>query len=375
MGTRVLWPATIGTLRLRNRLVRSATMEARTDNGRITESFVAMYRELAKGGVGLIITGMMAPSSLDNHLDVMLSLYTEEGLQDAKRLIDEVHRHGGKIMIQLSAVGSQQPEVYQSHRQTTKGPSGITEVVYGTTSGAYTMEELQTIGHDFVRTIALLKRLGADGVQIHGAHGYLLSHLLTPFYNRRQDGYGGSIVERGRLLLEIIREARSVIGKSYPLWIKINCDDFMEEGSFTEKDCAALLPLLERAGISAIEISGGNISSKKGKGVIQSPRDEEPQIYFYDIAKRLAKTVSIPVGIVGGVRDVVDAQFAIDDGGFAFVSMCRALINEPHLVKRWQRGDMRRGGCIRCNACLEYTDDGLYCIMEKDRPKGKHRRV
>lgn len=353
----------IGTLSLKNGFVRSATFEGKVNKeGGPTPALTKMFEDMAEGEIGLIITGMMEVNSEELYQTGMVRLYDEAGKESLQSIINAVHSKGGKIMPQLAIIGSQvHPE--EGNTRVILSPSGIEELMYKTDSRALTESEIHTCIKAFGEGAALAQSLGADGIQLHGAHGYLISHFLTPYYNTRTDSYGGSLENRARFAVEAIQSVRTHVTADFPVWIKLNCDDFMEEGGFTFEECKHIVPLLEAAGVDAIEISGGSVSSRPREGVIRPIRRTKEPMYFLPYAKEVAELATVPVGVVGGFRSADHIEKAFSESGLAFVSMSRPFIREPQLIKRWSQGERDDATCISCNRCNSGDDGSIQCIF------------
>jgi 2,4-dienoyl-CoA reductase-like NADH-dependent reductase (Old Yellow Enzyme family) len=200
------------------------------------------------------------------------------------------------------------------------------------------------------------KKAGFDGVQIHCAHGYLLSQFLTPAFNKRQDQYGGSIENRTRIHVEIIRAVREAVGPDYPIIIKLNSQDFMENG-LTLEDSLEAARIMTEAGIDAIELSGGLLAGKitPSRTGIKVEADEA---YLQTDARAFKEVVDIPLILVGGMRSFATAERMVESGTADYISMSRPLIREPELINRWKSGDMRRAFCLSDNQCFRTTVSG-----------------
>ena len=222
-------------------------------------------------------------------------------------------------------------------------------------------EDIRFLQHAFADAALRAKRAGFDGVQIHAAHGYVLSKFLNPYYNRRSDEYGGTIENRARMLLETYAAIRAKVGPEYPVLVKINCSDFMDQGmTFAESRyvCKRLVEL----GISAIEVSGGSFSSRPNEGPVRIIKKEQGP-YFKQYAVEIAHEVDVPVILVGGNRDFRSMEEILNQTEIEYFSLSRPLICESDLINRWQSGDMKPARCISCNKCLglEHTT----CILNK----------
>jgi 2,4-dienoyl-CoA reductase-like NADH-dependent reductase (Old Yellow Enzyme family) len=207
---------------------------------------------------------------------------------------------------------------------------------------------------------------GFDGVQLHAAHGYLLSQFLSPVFNRRQDAYGGSPQRRARAVLETVAQVRQRVGATYPVLIKMNCADFLEGGIEVEQAAEAAV-WLQEAGIDAIEVSGGTGASGALRPVRTGIATEDAEAYFREAAAVFRRSVSVPLMLVGGIRSFHVAEEIVSGGTADFISMSRPLIREPALINRWQSGDRRKSACQSDNKCFFpiRRGKGVYCVLEK----------
>jgi 2,4-dienoyl-CoA reductase-like NADH-dependent reductase (Old Yellow Enzyme family) len=225
-------------------------------------------------------------------------------------------------------------------------------------------------GHTYVSPAGQAARraqtAGFDGVQIHAAHGYLLSQFLSPAFNQRTDDYGGSIANRAKILLEVLNTIRRAVGHRFPIFAKINSDDFLENG-LTLEDGIQVGVMLDKAGVDAIEVSGGTLSSGKYIPFRNKITFEREQAYFRRAAKKLKTRIKSPVILVGGIRSHLLAERLVDEGFSDYISMSRPFIREPRLIARWQSGDLRKATCISCNGCLSAArfGRGVYCVQDR----------
>ena len=358
----------INQMELKNRFVRSATWEGLANpDGSCSGKIADMMLELAKGQVGLIITshayvnqcGQAGIRQLGIHSDQLISSYIE--------IVEKVHREGSKIIMQIAHAGGRASA--KLIKSQPFGPSFL-EIKDCMMCKEITENEIfQTIG-DFKNAAMRAKKAGFDGVQIHAAHGYLLSQFLSPFFNRREDEYGGSIENRARLILEIIQAIRSELGKQFAILIKINSDDFIE-GGFAQSEMVQVSALLESAGIDAVELSGGTglKVSQYSSSRISKIDSKRKEVYYRDAAKLYKKKMSVPLILVGGIRSYEMAKELLEKNLADYISLCRPLIREPDLIKRWQEGDIKRATCISCNKCFVPTraGEGIYCVVENQR--------
>ncbi|MBN1673218.1 MAG: NADH:flavin oxidoreductase [Kiritimatiellae bacterium] len=346
-------------LALKNRFVRSATWEGLADeDGRCSPALVACMRVLARGGVGLIISGHAYVGREGQASVRQLAVCDDAQIAGLSGMAGAVHAEGGKIVLQLAHAGG----VAQADRTgfDAVGPSPMLRKGEPRCR-AMTLAEIHGTAEAFGRAARRAREAGFDGVQLHAAHGYLLSQFLSPRTNQRTDEYGGSLTNRARLLLDALARIRQAAGPDFPLLIKINSDD-EEPGGFTVDEMLVVVALLEQSGMNACELSGGNPSKK---GPIDSP---EQEAYFRAAAVRYKRTVHMPLILVGGIRSFEVAGALVRDGTADYVALCRPLIREPALIARWQAGDTKRAACISCNGCFKpgRKGEGVRCVVRED---------
>lgn len=336
-----------GTIEMKNRFIRSATYEKLADeSGHMTKELFKVYENLAKGDVGLIITSYAYIMEWEKPNPKMMGFYDDSFIEDYKDMIDMVHSFGSKIVLQAVYGGSQ--TTYNTENRVIWGPSAVPQIRTGVIPKKMTKENIKELINAFGDSAERSKKAGFDGIQIHGAHGYLLSEFLDPHHNKRDDEYGGSIENRGRIIFEIYDEMRRRVGDEYPVGIKINCSDFREDGLNLE-ECKYVCKELDNREISFIEISGGNFRTEKGEA------------YYEKQAEEIAREVKAPVALVGGLRSVDNIEEILNKTEIEAFSLCRPLIAEPDLVKRWQCGELGKSKCVTCGKCL--SRDRLECIV------------
>ncbi|MFA5206384.1 MAG: NADH:flavin oxidoreductase [Lentisphaeria bacterium] len=366
----VLAPATLAGLPLRNRMVRSATYEGMADDdGLVTDALVQAMCDLAAGGVGLIITGHAYVAAAGRAGAHQLAVDRDACLPGLRRLAAAVHEHGGRIVLQLAHAGG------MGVAEEPLGPSAFVSPRNSKPCRAMSPEEIRATAAAFIAAAGRAKAAGFDGVEVHAAHGYLLSQFLSPHFNHRTDDYGGDIGNRARLAGEIIAGIKASNGREYPVLAKINSQDFLP-GGLDEEDHLAACRLLEQLGLDAVEVSGGALTSTDNRGPSRHGRlPPEEEGYFRATAAKLRQTVKMPVILVGGIRSPAAAERLVRDGAADFVAMSRPLICEPALVRRWQEGDRAAAECTSCNLCfrpvMERTQ--VYCLrkakQQQRRPK------
>ncbi|MCT4595093.1 MAG: NADH:flavin oxidoreductase [Anaeromicrobium sp.] len=359
MSKKVFEKINLGGIEINNRIVRSATAELMGDsNGYVTDRLLNMYSELCDGNIGLLITGLTeVVEGTATH--TLMKIHDDSYIEGLKKLTDLVHSKGNKIVVQLVHHGSQ-----ISGRPTYEpySPSGIDDEGSRVKSREITKEEIRKLVEDFGDGALRAKKAGFDGVQIHGAHGYFFSRFLTPYYNRRADEYGGSIENRARIILEAYENIRKKCGEDFPIFIKINACDFLEEGGLTFEDSKKAMKIFSQVGFNAIEVSGG-IKIGKHTPIRIAIRTKEDEAYHREYANNIAKEISTPIIVVGGFRTLDVVKEVIEDTNIEAVSMCRPFIVEPKLVTRWLEGDREKSKCVSCNKC--FNPRGTSCIFNK----------
>jgi 2,4-dienoyl-CoA reductase-like NADH-dependent reductase (Old Yellow Enzyme family) len=317
--------------------------------------------DLAEGGVGLIISGHACVSSEGQAGPWQLGIYKDELVDGLKTMCEAVHNAGGKIVAQLAHAGhfaakaltGQPPHVVSNFEGLSKSPRH-----------ELTQEDIQKLVKAFANAAGRARAAGFDGVQIHSAHGYLLSQFLSPAYNRREDAYGGAIENRARVHLEITNAIRDVVGQNYPVLIKINSEDCIENG-LTVEDSLSAAKILAGAGLDAIELSGGTLTSGKLSPSRAAINKEAKEAYFKEAAAAFKKALDIPLILVGGMRSLNVARQTITGGTADYISMSRPFIREPGLIKRWQSGDTAPARCKSDNLCFgpAMEGKGIMCVV------------
>ena len=355
---------TLKGMELANRFVRSATWEGMAaDDGAVTPRLIDTMTVLARGGVGLIISGhayvrpdgQAGPWQLGIHKDSLI-----DGLRE---MTTAVHGAGGKIVAQLAHAGNfaakqlsgELPWVVSDYDGLAKSPRR-----------EMSADDIQTLVGAYGDAARRARDAGFDGVQIHSAHGYLLSQFLSPVFNRRSDEYGGDIANRARVHVAICTAIRQAVGPDYPVLIKINGQDYVENGLVRE-DTRDAIQMLAAAGLDAVEISGGVLTGGKLSPSRAGINRPEKEAYFREDARAIRQAVDLPIILVGGMRSVAVAEDLVTEGLADYIAMSRPLIREPDLIKRWQSGDRRPAECKSDNLCFgpAMEGKGIYCLTEE----------
>ncbi len=344
----------IGELELKNRFVRSATWEGLCIDGFINGKTLKIYEELAKNNIGLLITGFATVSEFGNSNNWQMAIYDDKFCSGLKELTNIVHANNSKIAIQLVHCGGQ--------ARLPKAPSSVDLPFYKKIPEELTLSEIIFIEDDFKKAAERAVEVGFDAIQIHAAHGYLISQFLSPASNKRYDKYGGNIDGRMKILTEIYQKIRETVGKDYPVLIKINCSDFIENG-LEFKDTLYILKVLEKVGLDGVEISGG-VRGGARTPIITNIDSIEKEGYWKDYAKELKKHLQIPVILVGGLRSYEFVEELYKKGFADFFSFSRPLIKEPDLIKKWHDKIFEKSKCKSCNKCFipAYKGEGIKCF-------------
>lgn len=231
-----------------------------------------------------------------------------------------------------------------------------------------TADDIQEVVEAFAQAARRAKESGFDAIQIHGAHGFLINQFLSPAFNKRTDAYGGSIANRAKAVLDIISKIRSQVGGDFPILVKLNSEDVIEGGLTVAESLQAAL-MLERAGIDAIELSGGTVVT--GDHCRKDIDSEEKEAYWRKAARAFKAKLSVPLILVGGIRSLQLAEKLHADGYADYFSMSRPFIREPNLVGRWASGDLRKAACLSDNLCRGplMAGGGIYCVMDQGPQK------
>ncbi len=357
---------TINKLTLPNRIFRSATWEGMCDDdGRPTDQLIQCYRDMTEGGIGLIISGYTYVVQSGKQLPGKMGLHTNDFEDDYRKMFNAIHEAGGKIAIQLVHAGGQaNPKVSGCPQE---APSAIEAAQFDSVPEAMSETRIAEVITAFGNAAERAANWGADAVQLHGAHGYLLNQFLSPLTNQRDDNYGGSIENRARFSIDVYNEIRKRVGPDYPVMIKLNaCDEL--EGGLQIDDALYAAKALSKAGIDLIEVSSGTGASGDKTPVRTGINKPEKEAYNLTYAQKIKEAVNCKIIAVGGFRSLETAENAVADTGLDGISLSRPLIREPNLAARWKSGDTSPSTCISCNKCFVpgLKKKGIYCVVDKD---------
>ncbi len=352
----------IGTVEIPNRFARAATHDFMASrNGAVTERQVSLFKNLAKGEVGLIITGHAYVNPAGIASPYQTGVYSDHCIEGLSQITESVHKYPSRIFLQISHAGRQtKPKLCGC---TPLAPSSVYEPTFEVMPKEMGQEEIKSVIDDFIQSSCRAKEAGFDGVELHVAHGYLLSSFISPYTNKRKDEWGGSLSNRLRIVVEIIRGIKGLEGKEFPLIVKLNSSDFLPRGLKLEESIE-IAKILEKEGIDAIEVSGGMAEAGKGsvwKGLLS----EEKEGYFVDNAAIIKKALSIPVFALGGIRSFSVMEKIIEKGRSDLISLSRPFIRDPLMVMKFRTGMIQKSECISCNKCFNLR--GISCAELKKK--------
>ena len=388
---KVFDPVKLAGITFTNRIIRSATYEGMSDeNGRPTAQLLKKYTALAKGGVGGIITGFIGVNQQGKSTGYYMSMINNaESVKAYKELTTKMHEMGTPIIAQINHCGGQTKE--EATGMPVIAPSKIADYKAKEMTKAEILEVIEA----FVQGVKNAKEAGFDGVQIHVAHGYLLSEFVSPRMNRRTDEWGGNTVNRFRIVKEIFEQSRTEVG-NYPMIVKMNGFETLKNG-LTIEESVKIAKLLEQVGCDGIEVSNGTVkaglATMRGqvpweimvaqnnklnkmprfvKGIIGAiaektfPQPQPKNLYNLDAAMSIKKAVNIPVIVVGGITNLEEIEDIVNNDKCDMVSMSRPFIVEPDLVNKFKTGKQTQVKCIQCNFCIIGSESGsLRCYYGK----------
>ena len=352
-------------LHIDNRIIRSATYERRADeDGFVTDGLISLYEALASGGAGLIITGCALVHPGGRLLPRMLSVHSDRYVDGLARLVEKVHAKGAKIALQIVHGGRQSLPLYLGGALP-MAPSAVYDPSVDVTPRAMTTGDIWRAIEAFAGAAKRARNAGFDAVQIHGAHGYLVSDFISSHTNRRKDYWGGDEERRFHFAEEILVAIREDVG-GFPVIMKMNCDDLLPAGGLKPEEAARVAMRLETAGLDAIEISGGMRESPV-RTIRPSILNESEEAYFRQAGALFKKRLWIPVILTGGMRSRAVMEDVLEKEEADMIGMSRPLIREPGLPNSMREGKAK-ADCISCNKCanfLKYDTVECFELAEK----------
>jgi len=320
---------------------------------------------LASGGVGLITTGHTYIRRDGRTSNTMTGAHSDDMIPGLSKIAKVVHRNSDvRILLQINHTGRAASEAVIGTNPV--APSPIPVKFSQQRVRQLSSDETEELTEDYILAALRAQEAGFDGVQLHCAHGYLISQFLSPYTNKREDKWGGSPENRRRFLFGIISEIQDR-APDFPITIKINCEDLVADGVTLEEFAETCLQL-EGMGVEAIEVSAG-IPESAGKIVRRNIRFPEEEGYLLYGARFLKDAgIRIPVITVGGYRTKHICQDVLDRGDADIISLSRPLITEPDLPRKWQEGESERSRCVSCNRCLMLKNEITHCVYwEKEK--------
>ncbi|MCG1020902.1 NADH:flavin oxidoreductase/NADH oxidase family protein [Sutcliffiella horikoshii] len=324
---------------IKNRFFKAAMSEGMADEyNRPTKKLVRLYETWAESEAGIVVTGNVMVDKralgeprnvvVENEKDLdLLKLWAKAGTKNGTQLWMQINHPGKQVFkgIVKEAVAPSQVEFEPKLQR------------YFPVARELQEKEIIDIIQRFAHTATIAKKAGFTGVQLHGAHGYLISQFLSPRHNKRTDKWGGSLENRMRFLLEIYRKVREQVGESFPIGVKLNSADFMKAG-FTEEEALQVIKALDHLGIDLIEISGGSYESPQMTGVNVKKSTKKREAYFLEFATEARKVSTAPLVVTGGFRSLSGMKEAIMEGATSMVGLARPMAVYPYLPKEFLHG-------------------------------------
>lgn len=363
-----------GKFSARNRFARAAAWLGccSHENGELTQAAVSRTAEAAAGGAGTVVSEFAYVSREGRAATRQWGLDCDDRIDEVRRLAEAVHAHGSKLIIQICHAGGALESSFAE--KTGLSPSGVPMPGCGVGSSAMTAEDIERVRGEFAAAALRAKKGGADGVEIHCAHGFLPTQFLSPLFNKRMDEYGGSAENRVRFIRELCASVRGAVGEYFPVWIKISAEEGVADGYGWDVGKLAALAALE-SGADGVEISSGTNYS----GAVHAPcmvgvsaGESEAPFAAYARELRRAAPDGALVMLTGGLRSLPVIAGLLEENCADLFGLCRPFIAEPDLVNRWAEDDARPSACVSCNACLKTAARGhVNCPIMRDREEGE----
>jgi 2,4-dienoyl-CoA reductase-like NADH-dependent reductase (Old Yellow Enzyme family) len=377
-------PARLGPVTLKNRIIKSATFEGAAPKGAVTDALVEFHRQVAAGGVAMTTVAYLAVSP-EGRTDRHCVLLSDDVLPGLRRLTDAVHDAGAAASAQIGHAGpvangrsNGMPSLAPTRRLAPTGQ--LTRAV--------TDQDIDRITGEYARGARIAVEAGFDCIEVHLGHNYLLSAFLSPKLNRRTDQWGGSLANRARFPRQVVSVVREAVGDRVAVTAKLNMADGVV-GGFWLEESLEFAQMLESDGVlDALELTGGSSLSNpmylfRGEAPLREFGATLPapmrlgfravgghflkaypfeEAYFLPYARQFLDALSMPLILLGGVNRLETVENAVAEG-FSFVAMARALLREPDLIARWEKGSAAEGLCIHCNKCMPTIYSGTRCVL------------
>ena len=382
----------IGSVRLRNCFIKAATFEGMAERGLVSDRLIGFHRVMAAGGLGMTTLAYVAVSE-DGQGAPAEIVVRPEAVPGLRKLADAVHAEGAAISAQIGHAG---PVAAGTGRRGLAPSRMFTPMALKFTTAA-SEQDIARITADFVQAARLLQDAGFDALELHLGHNYLLSAFLSPALNRRKDRFGGSIENRAEFPRQVVRAVRDAVGSSMAVLAKLNMADGYPGGLWLDESVQAARLLESDGALDALELTGGSSLRNpmylfRGEAPIEEMAKAFPQplrtafklmgkrflpsypfeeAYFLPYARQFRAALSMPLILLGGINRLETVQRALAEG-FAYVAIGRALLREPDLLKRWQRGDTSEALCIHCNKCMPTIYRGTHCVLVEPGKRPGH---
>ncbi|HWW54534.1 MAG TPA: NADH:flavin oxidoreductase [Acidimicrobiales bacterium] len=391
----VFQPALLGPVTLRNRVIKAATFEGMSPRQEVTDDLIEYHRRVAAGGVGMSTVAYcaVAPEGSTDGRTIVLRPAAVPGL---RRLTDTIHECGAAASAQIGHAGP------VANPAATKvpalGPTRIFSPLGMRRTKAVTDDDIARITREFADGAKLAVEAGFDAVEVHLGHNYLLSAFLSPKLNTRTDQWGGTLENRARFPRQVLKAVRDAVGPSVAVIAKLNMTDGVPGGLWLDQSIP-IAQLLESDGaLDALELTGGSSLANpmylfRGEAPIAEMAETLPTLvrvgfklvakrfmpaypfeeaFFLPYARQFREALDMPLILLGGINELETMERAMGEG-FAFVAMARALLREPDLLLKYQRGTATESLCIHCNKCMPTIYSGTRCVLVQPEPASRRR--
>lgn len=385
-------PWQLGSLTLRNRVIKAATFEGLTQGGMPSAKLASFHERFAAGGAGVVTVAYGAVNDQARTFDDQMCMQDDDVIEALKNVTGAIHKHGAAASIQLAHCGMQSKYTKLTSRPFSRGASwGIN--TFGLFGGIPFIKplkeaEIVQIAEDYGTAAKRAIAAGFDMVELHMGHGYLFSQFLCPAVNRRRDKFGGSLENRLRFARMAINNVREALGPDVPISVKMNVKDGFN-GGLTNEEAVAAAKILESDGAASLLVLTGGFSSKNPMYFFRGTSPIKPlikmqknfinkmvytlasrnfpdmpfkEMYFLENARNIRKAVKMPIALVGGIKSLASFKTVMEEG-FEGIVLGRTLIHDPNLPNLYAEGEQSTSGCISCNRCVAHidADDGVIC--------------
>ena len=372
MFPRLFSPVRIGRMEIKNRVAMTAMgVNLAVVGGGVNDDLIAFYEARARGGVGLIISGVCRiMDGAGASEPCQLAARNPGDIQGLTRLMDTVHKYGAKMFIQLqhpgrqasSSIGGEQPV----------SASAVASPITSETPRALTIPEISEIQHAFIKGARLCQMAGVDGIELHGAHGYLINSFLSPYLNKREDEFGGSLENRLRFLTEIITGIRSACGAAFPLGVRLSAEEFLGNRGNDLLTSCRISEELEKTGIDFLDVSSTIPDSPKFTACIEPGTIEQGWKKY--MAAEIKKHVNLPVIAVANIKDPAVAEAILSEGCCDMVGVARGHLADPEWCKKAKAGKSETiRKCIGCLVCFDEIEHARHVKCSVNPITGRER--